>query len=271
MSTNTVIEKPQLDLNDTSWGIAFDGHYMWITHSNEGKGKLTRISVRNPTDCWSFDSLPKCEDMKDCHKYTQNDHTRATVPLWDYPQEVVYHDKLLYVSHGEKTEAVGYDANTSNAQTRQSSSTSTNRLRLSIIDTEKCCLLKTIEIGPSEYNVLSTPIVAMVSDGDALWILYQVPGIQRKHKPVVQRIKYTRPQAGHEAQCEIGPPHEIDNADTPDRIAFDGTHLWVTHDNGACKIDPKTGDMVDDTETKRSLTGLAYGGGEYMWSSSAAR
>lgn len=62
-----------------SWGIAFDGQYMWVSHNNNGSKKLSRINVCNINEINRFGSL-----------------------LPDNPQELFYHQNRLFISHAKE-------------------------------------------------------------------------------------------------------------------------------------------------------------------------
>lgn len=240
------------ETNDSSWGIAFDGRrYMWITHNNndEGRGKLTRIDTCNLKDCWTFSALPDCDRLEDCQKYCQERSGVETQAILPYPQEVVYHQGLLYISHGWKA---------------QNGEDNFQKLRITIIDTERCGILKTCQIESTDSCNSLSSIVAMVSDGDALWITYKARYYD-KERPVVRYIKY-HPNAGEsEDECEVGPPCGIEKGTKPEKIAFDGSHLWVTHDDGASKIDVSSGEVVRHIDTEQKQIAIAYGGGDNIW------
>jgi hypothetical protein len=245
--TNTL--QDGIDLGHHSWGIAFDGDAMWITHHEAGM--LTRIRACQHDERWTrtFAELPKCNPAEEAA-------TDAPVSLPPSPQELVYHQDLLYVSHGwYDPSGSEYAKNTDMVP------------HISIIDTRRCCLLKTIPITSTDYTRPVSPILAMVSDGDALWIVYLVqlhgegataPGT------VLRKIRYG-------AGDEVSPPFVFRNIPEPGRLAFDGTHLWLTHKDGAVRIHIATGNEDLRTSRTQQQVGLAYGGGEYMWASEAGQ
>lgn len=248
---------------ESSWGIAFDGMYMWITHNNDGKGKLTRINTCDVHDRWTFDSLPSCDALGDCQKYCgERDEGLQDIP--PYPQEVVYHDKLLYVSHGWSPQYSGRHL-TKDAKLAEEWLVDAPVLLISIIDTERCCLLMTVPIKSEDYPIPVTPIVSMVSDGDALWVTYKAVNHYKKERPVIRFLKYLSSDGKYDGKYEIGPPCEIKNGTEPEKIAFDGTYLWITHDAGASKLNGYAGDVLRSIDTEQEQTAIAYGGGDNIW------
>lgn len=264
---NKLIEDRPIDLScndgsiESSWGIAFDGSYMWITH-NKGDGKLTRVNTCQPEDCWTFCALPSCENVKECQKYCIERSGNKLCLLPPYPQEVVYHQNLLYVSHGwmpECSPIQPQDKQDTNEEYPEKSTT----LRISIIDTERCCLVNTVIIT-NNHCITVSPISSMVSDGEALWIAYTAsfPHYKQPHnQPVVQKITYN-PLSKN---WDIGDQYIIDKGQSSGKLAFDGTHLWLTHDDGASKINVSTGEVVDHIETSQAQVAIAYGGGDNIW------
>lgn len=267
---NEIIDSVDLSRWDetinSSWAIAFDGkRYMWITHANkdQGKGKLTRIDTCNPKDCWTFSALPSCDDLEDCQKYCCERNGENTQAICPYPQELVYHQGLLYVSHGWTAPWQSQQA-TDSQEKDEDYPDNHPPLRITIIDTERCCILKTCLIESTDSCISLTAIVAMVSDGDALWFTYKAKYYD-KERPVVRYFKYHPYAEEGEAQCEVGPPCGIEKVTEPEKIAFDGTHLWLTHDDGASKIDISSSEVVRHIDTQQKQTAIAYGGGDNIW------
>ena len=254
--------------NDSSWGIAFDGRrHLWITHNNENQGKLTRLDTCDLTDCWTFSALPDCdaEDLGDCQKYCSDrngvEKTQAILP---YSQEVVYHQGLLYVSHGWELKS-NNDQTTDDKGKGKVVQDNSSIPRITIIDTERCCILKTCLIESTQYCIPVSPIIAMVSDGDLLWFTYKATYYDKRDPVVVVRYLKYDPNAGaDEADCELGLPCGI-NGKEPEKIAFDGSYLWVTHDDGASKINVSSGEVVRSIDTEQKQTAMAYGGGDNIW------
>jgi len=251
---------------ESSWGIAFDGSYMWITHNNAGQGKLTRVNTCKLDDCWTFSALPDCTDLKECQKHCveSSDNKIVDLPLSPYPQEVVYdqNQNLLYVSHGWAPESNSIQSQV-NEDTNEKYPEKSTTLLISIIDTERCCLVKTVSLTNNDCVSIS-PISSMVSDGEALWITYtaSLPHYKKPHnQPVVQKIKYD----SSNNECEIGDQYIVDKGHSSGKLAFDGTHLWLTHDDGASKIELSTGKVVDHIETEQTQVAVAYGGGDNIW------
>lgn len=235
-----------VDLGHPSWGIAFDGDAMWMTHPDAGL--LTRIRTCNCDERWTcaVDALPWCNP-------DEASATDASLPLPPQPQELVYHQGLLYVSHG-------WDAPASSAYDDVAAFIP----HISIIDTRRCCRLKTIPITSPDYMRPVSPILAMASDGDALWIVYRVRS-DREGYPNAYTVLRRIPCGAHDPEVSI--PYEIRDVSEPGKLAFDGTHLWLTHEHGASRIRIDTGREDLRTSRTQKQVGLAFGAGEYMWSS----
>ena len=264
---NNTLDKP-INLSccdesiESSWGIAFDGSYMWITHNTAGVGTLTRVKTCQPENCWTFSALPDCADVKECQKYCIERSSDKLCLLHPYPQEVVYNQNLLYVSHGWTPESIPKQSQ-DNQGANEKYPEKTATLLISIIDTERCCLVNTVTIT-NNHCITVSPISSMVSDGDALWIAYTAsfPHYKQPHnQPVVQKITYNPSSKS----WEIGDQYIIDKGHSSGKLAFDGAHLWLTHDDGASKINISTGEVVDHIETSQAQVAIAYGGGDNIW------
>jgi hypothetical protein len=268
--TNEVVETV-IDLSccdpeiNSSWGIAFDGKYMWLSHNNAGDGRLSRVNTCDPYDCKTFCALPECSQLNECENYcAEKNDSELTTTLPPYPQEVVYHQSLLYVSHGWEQELPSapltrqtkdYD------KTEDSCPEVTRTFVISIIDTRRCCLLKTVTIEFSDYCKPLSSITSMVSDGEKLWISYAAGFKYDKQCLVVQSIKFDPATC----QCDISHPCEVRNGTKPEKLAFDGTHLWLTHEDGATKIELNSGKEIFHIEPKNRQVAIAYGGGDNIW------
>lgn len=71
----TEINEPKILLPDKSWGIAFDGHYMWVTHPESSNCKITGINICDITDRIVVSDLP------------------------GKPEEIIFDGRFLWVSH----------------------------------------------------------------------------------------------------------------------------------------------------------------------------
>ena len=241
--TNTV--QRDINLDTPSWGIAFDGEAMWI--SQPQANALTRIRICNG-ERWTcpFDEIPRCA-------LTETSDTDVVLPLPTRPQELFYHQGLLYVSHA-LSDANGNDDVSRAARVPY----------LSIIDTRRCCRLTTVPIpSPAEMQPES-PILSMASDGGAIWIVYRaVSNRAERAYAAVRRVQY---QAST-GEVGVGPVRHLTDASEPGKLTFDGTHLWLTHLNGVSRMRVDAGNEMVSTSRMQKQEGLAYGAGEYMWSS----
>jgi hypothetical protein len=235
--------KPPIEF---SWGVAFDGTYLWVTHNNTDAGKLTRVNACNPEDRWTFNALPSCNKFKDCESYCIEHSGKDLKELTAYPQEVVYHQNRLYVSHGWAPEQ-------------------STEIVISIIDTERCCLVETVTITEADCDSIYSPVSSMVSDGEALWVAYTAKkdNAAGDLQPVVQKIEYDPLATG--TKFKKGKVYKLENGQSSGKLAFDGTHLWLTHEDGASKIKLSTGKVVSNIDTQQTQFAIAYGGGDNIW------
>lgn len=271
--TNRLAEDCAVELPAPGYGIAYDGHYMWITHNNEGPGKLSRVSACDPKKHWTLDRLPNCDDLKDCRKFSGSGNDESLEPLEAYPQELVYHNHLLYVSHGLPPEEPPIEGSGSEqsrpreeSKKRKTEEDTCPTFYISIINTEKSCLVdKCCVIFPEGNTIVpDSPILAMVSDGDRVWFTFMghSPGGQGygRARPVVSWLRYT------DGECQFGPPCILKKGERPERMTFDGASVWLSHNDGIAKIDVSTGDFTEPVESDKRQTALAYAGGDHIWS-----
>jgi len=252
--TNKPIKNPELYLDAPTWGIAYDGLHMWITHHDEKKegnnswGTITRINVCT-LEKWTITGLQLCDKMNPCQKFPENQNaTTAVEKVKPYPGEIVWHDGYIYVAHPHAK------------ATDTSSGKSVERYEfiLSKIDPGKVCLVKVETIPIPEGQTPSSEIIGMASDGEALWLTYQAHTLKGGAKAILLRLDTA---TGKSETCEL-------RGGEPKQMIFDGTRLWVSHDNGASAIDVLDETMEEDpVNTKECLSTLAYGGGEYVWAS----
>lgn len=245
----TIIEDEKLNLPEKPWGIAFDGQSMWITHPEAAK--LTRINVCT-LEKWTLAELPN--SLENCQIFSPDSVSVETVPLKPNPKEIVYHHGYIYVAHTEKNEEDIFTHN------------------LSQIDPKRGYLVREITIadeGGSEYKI-NSEILSLVSDGDDLWIAYQGKKGERK-RVIVQKI--TTPV---DSEPTVEPAIDLNDGQTPQRMVFDGTHLWVSHNDGVSQVNILTlsnyCSMVgSQSGAERAQTALTYTGGEYLWSAEIGR
>lgn len=216
-----IMEKHTLKWGDNSWGIAFDGHYMWLTHpETAGPGKLTRINVCDPDD-------------------------QAAVEVYDNPQEIVFDGRYLWVSRRWSGEEENGGENGGDP----------NNLYLSKIDPLTCEVVGE-EIPLEPVNGLNpvSPIKGMAFDGFNVWVTYTA-ATGRRHHAVARKI--TDPSNEEPLIAELK-GHETED------IAFDGTHIWVSHDQGISKVDIQEVEEIKSTVSTTRQTALAFDGG-ILW------
>jgi len=302
--TNRPVAEKQLMLDSPSWGIAYDGRDMWITHhdyqetTNEqsdlpAHGTLTRVNACT-LERWVLDSLPQCEVLPDCQRFPESLDVAATTMLPPLPGEIVLHRGHIYVAHAlgrdlqspeedrvrrrevilemqrsERTE-LRNEADAEKVQSRKpEKELGRYHLLISRIDPVKGCLVEILEIPAEDLYMPASEIIAMASDGEALWITYdgriRETVRDRRIRPVVRKI--TQDETGGSVVHE---PFELDDGTYPEDMAFDGTHLWVTHNDGASRIN------LDTTRNfnamggggrggEVALTAIGFGGREHLW------
>jgi hypothetical protein len=256
--TNQPIKDEKLALKDKAWGIAYDGHYMWITHhdSSEECGKLTRVNVCT-LKTQTITDLPKCETLPPCYQFLETAGTLDSEKLKPFPGEIVLHDGHIYVAHDRKIDGQpdvqGYEQRQRPGDDRH------YELSLTRIDPVKGCIIETIDIPIADGRVPWSGIRAMASDGEALWITYHASS-QANHKGRVVVRKITR-QGNHSV---VGKSHRL-GGEIPERMVFDGSRLWVSHNDGVSAVSLKTGKEEEMINSRTRHTALAYGGGELLW------
>lgn len=283
-ATNRPDNDPRLYLDDYTWGIAFDGRYMWISHHDafgdhdeqspergqsyeqerghqHSYGKLTRVDVCT-LERLTIDGLPECHALPECYRFPESGGAPGTVRLRPYCGEVVLHDDHIYVAHDLRKRPRpqgGYEGGGSYQQQQHAGARDGYELHLTRIDPVKGCIVEVISIPETEEREPLAPIAAMASDGNALWITYRASSRDKKGARTVVR-KITR----ENGRSVVGEPHRL-KGETPEHIAFDGTRMWVSHNDGLSAVDIETGEE-DAVNTDTAHTALAYTGGSLLWS-----
>jgi hypothetical protein len=255
--TNKPITDQRLYLDDTAWGIAYDGKYMWITHHKGFRdhggpeyGKLTRVNVCT-LERRTFGGMPRCETLPDCYRFPEIEGAPGINKLKPYPGEIVLHDGDIYVAHDLH-------------RPHHDGTEQTYNLSITRIDPVKGCIVETIDVPESDNREQWSRIKAMASDGDALWITYRASSRTKKGGRVVVR-KITK----HNGKSVVGDPYRL-NGEVPEHMVFDGTRLWITHNDGVSAIETSTGEE-DSVDTRVEHTALAYGGGTLLWAASPGK
>jgi hypothetical protein len=262
-ATNEPIKDMELSLDDPTWGIAYDGKNMWITHhdvfggEDEIKhGRLTRINACT-LERWTIDGLPLCETLPDCYRFPESEGAPDITKLMPYAGEIVLHGDDIYVAHDLPKMEPGIEQES--AKQKQQAG-ATYQLYLTRIDPVRGCIVEIISIPESDNREPWTGIKAMASDGEALWITYQASSKDKKGGRAVTR-KITKKQDG---KSYVEAPHRLSGED-PEHMVFDGTQLWVSHDDGVSIVNIETGKEVETINSRSTHTAMAYGGSRYIW------
>ncbi|MCB0312300.1 MAG: hypothetical protein H6628_09775 [Calditrichae bacterium] len=238
-----------IGLDESAWGIAFDGHYMWITHPESENGneentpgiQLTRIDVCK-------------DDIQTPYSLSQ---------LKPYPQEILCTDEFLFVLHRWDSDE--------------------NALYLSLIDPVS---LKDPENG---YGIIDLQInktkqqnpvgdtgetellqkVVMVYDGEAIWVAYAFKGEQDSRLPraCLAKVRIRQiPGSPPEMQLEVE-KHLVLKSRVPEDLSFDGSHVWITHDEGVTRVDASSKNELihRDNSSSGPQSALTFDG-QFVWS-----
>jgi hypothetical protein len=226
---SVILNDPKVNLPEKNWGIAFDGNNMWITHHETSPGKLTRVNVCRVSDR----------------------ETISPEELPEFPEEIVFDGTYLWASHKWNSEAGGGSEEGSPVEPG-------DILYISKIDPETKMLLETIAIEPRDWSRPASSIHSMVFDGSALWFTYTgTTANQRGTNAVARKI------SNLDGEVTVGEPIILRGHEAND-ISFDGTHVWVTHDEGASKIDIHLEEELDQIGGERRQTAIAFDG-NYLW------
>jgi hypothetical protein len=204
------------DKDDTSWGIAFDGHFMWVSHPDSIPGRLSRINVCNPG--MNTIQAVKLEAVN--------------------PREVLFDGRYIWVAHG-------IQGDKREKQLTNQDEKKCGIFTLSQVDPIANTLLKTHEILLNNDYHLASSDISMTYDGEYMWIALQVKTAQEGQnnpKGIIIRVHATN----LDAELCKGIPEVVLIED----IAFDGTHVWITHEDGATKIDIESNKNIDSLSVK---------------------
>jgi len=270
--TNKPIKDYRIALEHPAWGIAYDGLYMWITHhaafqapGGTRYGKLTRINVCT-LERWTIDGLVACEGLPHCYKFPESAGAPGSARLHAYPGEIALHDGDIYVAHdwlkepGESDRREQGEEYKPRPKPQPGGREEAYHLAITRIDPAKGCMVEFIELPESGDFEPRSMIKAMASDGDALWIAYQASSNERRGSRTAILRKITKDAHG---KSVVGAPYEL-KGELPERMAFDGTRMWISHDDGVSVIETQTGE-IERVDTKTAHTALAYGGEDLLW------
>lgn len=223
---NQIVDSHCDDLPEKSWGIAFDGRkHVWISHYTTSPGEVTRINVCDLKDRKTISNLP------------------------DWPREVLFDGSYIWVSHGW-SEQMQQDC----PQTRTVQSGAPPQLLLSKIDPQDCQQVEKYVIPSPGWCQPCSPIVSMTFDGASIWIAYTAWTTHQSKNAIARRIDIK------DGRIEEQDPIILDG-DVAERITFDGTHVWITHNDGGNKIDiVKQKKMKETMDTKEKQSAMAFDG-----------
>jgi hypothetical protein len=290
-ASNTAVKDSRLYLDDNSWGIAFDGRYMWISHHdafndhpqqsyeqeglaqapNQGErrdyryghsyGKLTRVDVCT-LERLTIDGLPECHTLPECYRFPEAGGAPGSARLRPYAGEVVLHDGDIYVAHDLPKRGRPQDSNEQYSESREHAAPREGyELYLTRIDPVKGCVVEVFPVPETGEREPLSRIEAMASDGRELWITYRASSTDRKgERAVVRRIM--KDEGGRSV---VGDETYRLKGEAPEHMVFDGTRMWVSHNDGLSILDIETGDE-ETVNTDTAHTAIAYGGGSIIWS-----
>lgn len=297
-ATNRPVKDSRLYLDDNSWGIAFDGRYMWISHHDafggqrrdspgqeiskpgltlgeqrdygdrQPYGRLTRVDVCT-LHRLTIDGLPECHALPECYRFPEAAGAPDSIRLLPYAGEVVLHDGDIYVAHDlPKSWRRGDDSKDQHAAQQQQQHAAQQHaaqpregyeLFLTRIDPARGCIVEVISVPETDEREPLSRIQAMASDGKALWITYTASSRDRRgERAVVRRIRKEN------GMSVVGKTRRLNKGNVPEHIAFDGTRLWISHNDGLSIIDAKTRNE-EAVNTDTAHTAIAYGGGPLLW------
>ena len=280
--TNTPIEDPRLRLESPSWGIAYDGsRHMWISHHEAFReayrdeseadrirdeyeagrrrayGKLTRVDVCT-LQHWTISGLLGCGTLPGCHTFPESACAPDAEKFLPYPGEVVLHDGDIYVAHDLPRRHRDPKQEYGDRKPPAGEADAVYDLSLTRIDPVRGCIVEVIDV-PAVGGDPWSRIRAMASDGDALWITYRASSRDSRRGRAVAR-KITK----EHGKSVVSEPFDLDG-DVPERMAFEGTRLWVSHNDGLSIIDVETGKEEKTINPARArITGVTYVGGEFL-------
>jgi outer membrane lipoprotein-sorting protein len=246
---DTTCKQITLD-NSKGWGIAYDGHYMWVTLTE--KNKLASINI-----CTHDVKYVELTGVKN-------------------PQEIVYDGKYMWISSSvvrrpkvneSKDEQIERNENEIEIEHKKGKEkhhddhpdhNSTMLLYITRFD-PRSHALKTYEIKTGDEGC-SSSIIGMAFDGKSIWITYN-----DKHSRAVTVPISTGCKDLKESSMSIDPGNPlILRGNKAQDIAFDGTHIWVVHSDGVSKVDTWTKTETGSSNDRGHLSSIVFDGKE-MW------
>lgn len=255
----------EIKLHDVAWGIAFDGRYMWVTHprAREGDPMVSRINIcdyRCEPDEAPCRPEPICvPDLCDHPmeivfdgEYLWVSHANRVVREIDDCDEPKEEKDENHADDKEYRKGNLVEKAQIARQEKRPQRIPEVPLRISRfdpgVDPDHCDPVCKVELPTDHISVPVAPIVAMVFDGRAVWVTYndsrsnayaqrvpvrESPWAPRRLHKECYPPQEEREDRGCPESCD--PPIELRGCNAKD-IAFDGTHVWVAHDQGASKI-----------------------------------
>ncbi len=154
------------------------------------------------------------------------------------PKEIVYDGEFLWISH-----------------TCQDGSPSELSHYLSRVNPRDCSFESyELELDNLDPQSSDPGIKAMTFDGQFIWGVYDTPNM-------TGLIGFKKNENG---EPDVGRPI-FSGHNRPGDLAFDGSHLWIAHEDGLTRIDIQhPGDNIKTNDTTDTYTALCCDG-DYIW------
>ena len=213
-------EIESISVEKTAWGIAYDGKHIWVTHPDNGS--LSRFETRHSHD------------------------KKSSIQLSNYePGEMIFADNFLWIAAVRRSEKKKKsDEKDVNPDIPHTEKHTQGEVHLVKFDPDSCQVVgRAIKICDS--GTVST-VHAMAYDGSTLWIALEN---DNRDKTVIRYVI---------GATNIDKPVEIRGCASD--IAFDGTHIWAVHQDGASKIDIDEKVEIAATIDRGELSLVAFDG-----------
>ncbi|MCP4368026.1 MAG: hypothetical protein GY797_07935 [Deltaproteobacteria bacterium] len=251
--------------------LTTDGKYIWITdcESNEiiridkdfiyredklSLEKVQPLKINLGCKSWgiAFDGQNMWVAHPDTNQVTRinvcdvDDRETITDEIPPYPQEILYDGKDIWVSHGWPKGGQPDGV-----------------FQLTRIDTSDTSSVNTYTITSSTCKP-NTPIVSMIWDGSGICVAFQTADTSPYYGSKVAVMKIENPvDAGNDNKFRA---ILTTKGKMPEDIVFDGTHIWVTHNDGATKVDVEGYKEVSSLTGESKQTAVVFDGSD-IWTS----
>lgn len=236
-----------IDLKDSAWGVAFDGKNIWITHHETGAASQNPAALSRINVC----------DLDDRE-------TKAVPGLPPEPQEIAFVERDFRQSPGNAPLHRKYLC------VLHSWDIGSDILSLSLIDPASWQLLDSLQLNQAgqHYDDAETRRkVAMTDDGNHLWVVYPFKGVGDSRLPNVCLVRIGIDEDPASGAPKLNPQHYYPlESHMPEGIGFDGSHVWITHDDGATRVDVNSGSRLIQrhTTSTESQTAQTFDG-RFVW------